>query len=190
MEGDGYSLGKNPEIIDESHAAHRRRVKAGGSTSMPKIEIEIPSYSKGPVYVPIPVETLWMLYSLLADDEVTFDQAVEMAMVGWRLYLALVDYKTDPSEYHYRLMGRLLPFPKEYPMGKTLEEQVISFTYHLLCSQHLTREGAARVANKLLKPRDPYTTNTWRMRVDRWAERNHLGKVGLRERKRQEKGKD
>jgi hypothetical protein len=60
------------------------------------------------------------------------------------------------------------------------EEMALHYTYTLLRHRDISREEAAEIASKILGT--TISTNTWRMRVDRWIDSKGLPKVGIRKR--------
>lgn len=62
----------------------------------------------------------------------------------------------------------------------SFEDRVLAFTYQMLRHRAMDRKLAAKFASSKL--RKHVDSGTWQKRVDRWARRHNLPKVGLRRR--------
>ncbi len=126
----------------------------------------------------IPIATYLNLYYCI--DLISPERAYELTWLG-----AWIAGGERPSpEQEQRLLGIIdAIYGRKLEEGwETPEDPIISCTYHMLRSHDMTRKQAARVASQLLGK--TITTDTWRLRVDRWAANRNLPKVALRKRRR------
>lgn len=68
------------------------------------------------------------------------------------------------------------------------DDFLLSRSYHLLRDKKLGRAAVATVASSMLNT--PISTDSWRKRVDRWAEKEGLPKVELYNRRQDESDKE
>ncbi len=71
-----------------------------------------------------------------------------------------------------------------YQLKKQHEQLVIGFCYTLLRARVISRPKAAEIATALLNPEKPINVDAWRLKVDRWADRQNpkLPPVEIRKR--------
>ncbi len=81
-----------------------------------------------------------------------------------------------------RISDTLEPASKEH-VEPASEEHVLEFTYTLLRNRLVTHQIAAELAQLLLQ-RENITDNSWRKKVDRWAQRKEKPSVSIYKRGR------
>ena len=133
----------------------------------------------------IPLDVAWRLSDAIHRLE-SVELAIQLGMFAFAA--ARVDPSIDdprPSDIHTQkittaitFLASLLPQHWNTPRDRALE-----FTYQLLRRKFLTREEAARFASTVLGKH--YSTDAWRLAVDRWAAQ--LGRPPVEIRRRQKK---
>ncbi len=125
-------------------------------------------------FSPTPVQ-MWQLYKMIQDFG--FDEAVNLAILCANLVKH--DLTDDDRARIRRALKHTELFTKVLG-GTTPLELALTRSYFLLYNNAITREQAADLASDIMKKR--VSVESWRKRVDRWAEEQGYPKVQRRKR--------
>lgn len=136
------------------------------------------------VRLPVPWEDFEVLYAAIQN-------------IGYGRVMGLIDFAlgliaklhslgvTDPENAFEEFWSDMGKFVQTGVTVKDLEDVALHFTYDLLRHRLISRPEAAIIAASMLRSTTTISTDAWRLKVDRWALRNKLGPVGIRQRRKQ-----
>ncbi len=144
-----------------------------------RVQIKVRGDSINPTFSVenLPADTYWDVYEAVTRAGV--DRASDLAyMVGW-----VLKGGQPLSEEESKFLTRLIEAIKDSgAQWDSKEEFVLYLLYQELHEKRITRKQAARAASRMLKK--TYTTDAWRMAVDRYAKNKGLPRVEQRKPKR------
>ena len=141
---------------------------------------------------PIPLFSFWKVYNALNTTKSNrwSDLITIIELAGSMAGKLHREKYPDPDQALTEIWTKLALDLSEKSLLETLEdppeeEPVIGFTYRLLRARMLTRAQAAGFASALLRKKvEEVSPDAWRVKVDRWAERNKQPPVGIRKRQK------
>ena len=136
-------------------------------------DLGIPAFS-------VPAHEFWDAYEAITRAGI--DGALRLAAAtSWLLTNGEHPLTQDEAQRLRNFFDRIEDIGKQWT---SREEFVLGFTYEQLHAKKITREQAAKLASRVLKK--PYTTDAFRVKLDRWAEHpsRRLPKVGIRKRQK------